>query len=337
MTVTIKDIARLAGVSHTTVSRALNDSPLINDETKERIKAIALELDYTPNFSAKSLVLSRSYNIGLYFSTLRTGTSAGFFYDAVRGVNSVIQDRYNLIVKGIDDYKDFRGVTSKQFDGIIVMSQSLNDDGFIADVYLKGIPLVVLNRLVEDPPVPCILAEDEKGAYRIVDYLIACGHRRVAIIEGQPGFRSTQLRREGYLSALRAHAIAERREWIVTGNYDMESGYSAMLQLLALPPEARPTAVFCSNDEMAVGASKAAAESGLRVPDDLSIAGFDDNLFCRYVTPALTTVQRPIERISREGAARLLELMETRAGSAETTFVHTELVIRDSVKSIHHP
>src|SRR6185312_2019924 len=127
MSATIKDIAKLAGVSHTTVSRALNNSPLIQEETKERIRLIAEQLDYTPNYSAKSLVLDRSYNLGLFFTTLSQGTSAGFFYEAIRGVNSVIQDRYQLIVKGIDDYSSFQSITRKSFDGIIIVSQSDDD------------------------------------------------------------------------------------------------------------------------------------------------------------------------------------------------------------------
>jgi LacI family transcriptional regulator len=334
MSVTIKDIARLAGVSHTTVSRALNDSPLINDETRERIKAIAQELQYTPNFNAKSLVLDRSYNIGLFFSTLRSGTSAGFFYETVRGVNNAIQDRYNLIVKGIDDYKDYHRITRKQFDGIIVMSQSADDNAFIAEASRNNIPLIVLNRSIEEIPVACILADDRMGAYKIVEFLIDAGHRSIAIVEGQPGFRSTQLRKEGYLEALRKRGIQPDSKLQLQGRYDMDSGYAAMLNLLKLADSERPTAVFCSNDDMAVGALKAAAESGVRVPEDISVVGFDDNLFARYANPALTTVKRPIERISEEGAARLLSVIETKAVFKESVFLHTELVIRDSVKNI---
>jgi LacI family transcriptional regulator len=337
MSVTIKDIAKLAGVSHTTVSRALNDSPLINDETRERIKAIANQLQYTPNFNAKSLVLDRSYNIGLFFSTLRSGTSAGFFYETVRGVNNVIQDRYNLIVKGIDDYKDYHGITRKQFDGIIVMSQSMDDDFFIADVGRKGIPLIVLNRVVEtnDVSVASILADDRMGAFKVVDYLIEQGHRSIAIVEGLPGFRSTQLRKEGYLQALNQRGIVPSPELQISGKYDMDSGYAAMMKLLELSNGEQPTAVFCSNDDMAVGAIKAVVESGMRVPEDMSVVGFDDNIFARYTNPALTTVKRPIVRISEEGAGRLLSLIETKSAIKESVFLHTELVIRDSVKNIN--
>ncbi|UQZ87183.1 putative HTH-type transcriptional repressor ExuR [Paenibacillus konkukensis] len=332
MSVTIKDIAKLANVSHTTVSRALNDSPLINQETKERIQQLAASLHYTPNYSAKSLVLDRSYNLGLFFSTLHTGTSAGFLYEAVKGVNEVIEDRYNLIVRGIDDYKSFHKINRKSYDGIIVMSQSATDQPFIDYVTEREIPLVVLNRQIEHGQVMNLIPDDQRGAYRVVEYLISQGHTNIAIIEGKENFKSTQARREGYRQAMEKHQVTVRDEYRERGNYDVESGYAAMSRLLTL--KQRPTAVFCCNDEMALGAIKAINEKQLAVPGDISVVGFDDQLFSAFVTPALTTVRRPIEEISKEGAAKLLTFIENKHIEKETIFIHTELVIRDSVKTI---
>lgn len=332
MSVTIKDIAKLAGVSHTTVSRALNDSPLINPETKERIQRIASSLNYTPNFSARSLVLDRSYNLGLFFSTLHSGTSAGFLYEAVKGVNDVIKDRYNLIVRGIDDYKDFHNVNRKSFDGLIVMSQSASDQPFIEYATEKEIPLIVLNRQVDGVQVMNLVPDDKSGAYRVVEYLIRQGHRRIAIIEGKPEFKSTQARREGYDEALRRYGVQIPGGYSVPGEYDLESGYAGMNRLLGHP--VRPTAVFCGNDDMALGAVKAITERRLKVPEDISVVGFDDLLFSGFMTPALTTVRRPIEAMSREGASRLLAFIEKKQVEKETVYFHTELVIRDSVTTI---
>ncbi|MFB0845703.1 LacI family DNA-binding transcriptional regulator [Paenibacillus oleatilyticus] len=332
MSVTIKDIAKLAGVSHTTVSRALNDSPLINPETKERIKAIAGSMNYTPNYSARSLVLDRSYNLGLFFTTLHTGTSAGFLYEAIKGVNDVIKDDYNLIVRGIDDYKSFHKVNRKNFDGIIVMSQSESDQSFIEYASDKEIPLVVLNRPVESVQVMNFVPDDQSGAYRLTEYLVQQGHRHIAIIEGKQGFKSTQARRDGYREALRKHGITVPEAYYVSGNYDLESGHAAMSKLLELPD--RPTAVFCCNDDMALGAVKAVTEVGLSVPEDISVAGFDDHLFSAFMSPALTTVRRPIEELSRAGAEKLLNFIETKHSEKSLVLFHTELVIRDSVKSI---
>lgn len=330
MNVTIKDIAKKAGVSHTTVSRALNDSPLINPETKERIKEIADQMNYTPNFSAKSLVLDRSYNLGLFFSTLDKGTSPNFFYETVRGVNNTIKDKYNLIVRGIDDYERYDRITNKRFDGIIVMSQSERDDAFIAYLLDKRIPHVVLNRHAGNAAVMNILSDDQQGAYRLVEYLVAQGHKRIATIEGREGFKSTQQRMEGCLRALGKHGVELLPELREQGSYDVESGYAAMRKLLG--NRELPTAVFCFNDDMAVGAMKAIAERGLRVPQDISIVGFDDNMFSGFVSPALTTVKRPIEQISRKGAETLLEMIEKKETlNPETIYLHTELVLRESV------
>jgi LacI family transcriptional regulator len=332
LSVTIKDIAKLANVSHTTVSRALNDSPLINPETKEKIRLLAAQLNYTPNYNAKSLVLDRSYNLGLFFSTLHTGTSAVFLYEAIKGVNDVIQDRYNLIVRGIDDYKSFHKVNRKNYDGIIVMSQSEADQPFIEYAAELEIPLIVLNRQIEHVQVMNMVPDDKRGAYLIVEYLISQGHRQIAIIEGKANFKSTQARREGYNDAMQFYQVPFSVGYSQKGNYDLESGYAAMIQLLLL--EKRPTAVFCCNDDMALGAIKAITERQLTVPDDISVVGFDDHIYSGFMKPALTTVRRPMEQISREGAAKLLSFIETKQVEKETIFFHTELVIRDSVTHI---
>jgi DNA-binding LacI/PurR family transcriptional regulator len=330
MNVTIKDIARLAQVSHTTVSRALNDSPLINSETKEKIKQLAQEMGYTPNFSAKSLVMDRSYNIGLFFSTLQTGTSAGFFYETVRGVNAVVKEGYNLVVRGIDDYEHFRSIHRKSFDGVIVMSQSRKDDPFLHHLAEAAIPHIVLNRKVEGLKAVNILSDDSHGSYKVVRHMIKQGHRRIAIIEGKENFHSTVERKDGYLKALAESGIELVDEYQIRGSYDLKSGYAAMGKLLQL--DRRPTAVFCMNDDMAVGAIKAVMDEGLRVPGDISVAGFDDSMFSAFLSPALTTVKRPIEEISRQGALLLLDSIEQKRLASETVYLRTELVVRESVE-----
>lgn len=331
LSVTIKDIAKLAHVSHTTVSRALNNSELINPKTRARIQSIASDMNYTPNFSAKSLVLDRSYNLGLFFSTLQQGTSAVFFYETVRGVNLTVKDAYNLVVRGIDDYPDFSNIKRRSFDGIIVVSQSAADDAFIRYLQQIEMPLVVLNRYTELVPLKNILSDDRQGAFRIVEYLISCGHREIAIIEGKSGFKSSQERRVGYLDALTKYGLAANSQR-VQGSYDLASGHLAMKQILAW--ERLPTAVFCANDEMAVGAMKAIVEQGLRVPEHISVVGYDDNAFSGFLTPALTTVKRPIEQISHLGAVHLLEIITKKQTCMEIIYLDTELIIRDSVRTI---
>lgn len=332
MSVTIKDIAKLASVSHTTVSRALNDSPFINEETKNKIKAIAEQLNYVPNYNAKSLVLDKSYTIGLFFSSISQGTSPSFFYETVRGVNSAIEEKYNLVVRGIDDYEDFSSINRKRFDGIILMSQSDNDNAFIYHVWQNEIPIVVLNREIEGNSLINILSDDREGSFKAAKHLIENGHRDIAIIEGKESFKSTKERKEGFLKALIEYKIPVHSEFMVQGNYDMKSGYNSMKKLLKLPKT--PTAVFCSNDDMAIGAIKAVFEKGLVVPRDISIVGFDNIGFSEYATPALTTVKRPMEEISIIGGKTILDLIDKGEYIGEKIYIKTELVVRDSVDKL---
>lgn len=328
--VTIKDIAKLANVSHTTVSRALNNSPMIKGDTRRKILELASQLNYTPNYNAKSLVLKKSYTIGLFFTSISNGTSPSFFTDTVKGVNSVINENFNLFVRGIDDYKDFSSINSLRFDGIILMSQSEVDSSFMYHVMQKKIPVIVLNRQVEEPKLINIVSNDQEGSYRAIEYLIQNGHREIALIEGIEGFKSSVERKDGYIKALIDYQIPIQNDYIVRGNYDMQSGYQAMEILLAR--KQLPTAVFCSNDDMAIGAMNAVFAHGLNVPGDISIIGFDDIGFSQYTTPRLTTVKRPIEKISVQGAEKLLALIEEQEEAGDRIFVNTELMIRDSVK-----
>lgn len=330
MSVTIKDIAKIAKVSHTTVSRALNDSPFINEETKDAIKEIAKQLNYVPNFNARSLVLNKSYNIGLFFTSISIGTAPSFFHDVIGGVNSVITKDYNLVVTAIDEYEDFLSINERRFDGIILISQSDSDNIFIYDVLKKKIPMVVLNREIQEESIVNILSGDREGSFQATKYLIENGHKDIAIIEGKKGYMSSFNRKDGFLKALIENQIPINHEYMVSGEYSLESGHKEMKKLLAL--DKVPTAVFCFNDEMAVGAMKAIFEAGLNVPEDISIIGFDDSLVCRYVTPELTSVKKPTKELSIKGAETLLKIIEGQDISGERIYINTNLVIRDSVK-----
>lgn len=330
--ITIKDIARLANVSHTTVSRALNNSPLIKEPTKRKILEIASQLNYSPNVNAKSLVMQKSHTIGLFITSISNGTSSSFLADTIKGVNCMITNEYNLFIRGIDDYEDYTSINSQRFDGIILMSQSVSDNSFIYHVLQKEIPLVVLNREVEETSIPNVLSNDTEGARMAVEYLITNGHHDIAIIEGTSSFKSSHMRKEGYLQALMEAGIPIKKEYSIQGNYDMESGSQAMEQLLSLTSP--PTAVFCSNDDMAIGAMNTVFALGLSVPNDISIVGFDDIGFSQYTTPRLTTVKRPVEEISRVGVERLLSLIGRKEEEVERTFMKTELIVRDSVRML---
>lgn len=332
MSVTIKDIAKLANVSHTTVSRALNNSPYINEETKVKIMALAKELNYVPNYSAKSLVLLKSYVIGVFFSSISEGTSDTFFHEIIRGVNNVIDKEYNLVVRGIDDYQYSHLIDNRNFDGIIVVSQSKNDDEFIQTILEKNIPTVVINRYIENEGLVNIMSDDTKGVYDAVTYFIENNHRKIALLQGNKEFESTVYRKRGYIRALEDNNIPINEEYILSGRYDLKSGYENMKKLLEL--ENVPTAVFCANDDIGVGAMKAIFEAGLKVPEDISIIGFDDSNFCNYVTPPLTSVRKDSLAMSEYGGRNLLNLINNKEVDKEKVYIQSQLVVRKSVKKL---
>lgn len=330
--VTIKDIARVAGVSHTTVSRALNGNPLIKKDTRDRIAKIAEELNYVPNYSAKSLVTKKSYTIGLFFSSIEQGTTASFLVDVIKGINHVLDENYNLSVNGIDSIHNLDTIIPQRFDGILVMSQSDADNDFIYHVKRCGIPMVVVNRQLEDYNIMNVTANDRDGVKEAMSYAISQGHTRCAIIEGKVGFKSSIERKQGFMDGLMHHQIPLNPAYFVAGDYSMESGKVAMQQLLALPTP--PSLVFCSNDDMAIGAMKACYGKGILVPEQISIIGFDDIMFAPYCNPALTTIRKPIIDISELGTKKLIELMSDSRTIPTQLFVKTSLRIRETVAQL---
>lgn len=327
--VTIKDIAKIAGVSHTTVSRALNDSPLIKPATKEKIKELAESLHYVPNFNAKSLVNQRSYRIGLFFSSIEKGTSASFLVEVIKGINHVLNDRYSLSVNGLDTINHFEDIKPQIYDGIIIMSQSDDDDPFIQFVKETTIPFVVLNRQLEDSNEYNVASNDAKGVKEAISYGISVGHKKIAMIGGQEGFRSSMERKKGFVAALKSAQLPFNKDYFLSGDYSIESGRLLGEKLLTL--EDPPTLIFCANDDMAIGALKAAFALQLNVPNDVAIIGFDDILFASYTTPALTTVAKPIHEIAEVGTEMLLKILKNEPVDEKQKFLDTTLVIRESV------
>lgn len=329
MSITIKDIAKLAGVSHTTVSRALNDSPLIKKETKKRIKKIAKEQQYVPDRNARALVSAKSNNIGLFFSSIIEGTSPEFFQEVVRSISKDFNHQYNLVINAMDSCRNYNEINRKDYDGILLVSQTQKDDGFIAAMLDKEIPIVVINRNVHDLDVMNILGDDEAGVYEGISYLINEGHKEIGFITGREGFESSKQRIHGFMRALKDNEIEPLEHYIVTGDYSIDSGYKNMMGILKLG--AYPSAMFCSNDDMAFGAVKAINEVGLRIPQDIAIMGFDDSLFAEYMTPPLTTIKRPIGDISNEGIKLLFQLIEDKDIATQKIYKPCSLIIRKSV------
>lgn len=328
MAITIKDVAKEAGVSYSTVSRALNGIGTENKEKQKRIVEIAERMGYTRNQAAVNLKLSRSYVIGLYFSTISRMTSPFVLHEVLTGVYSVVGSHYHVVVKGIDMHESGT-INSSYFDGIIVLSQKDEDLPFMEEVLQKKIPMVVICRKV-DIDAPNVTTDEEQAMGKAMDYLLDNGHKNIGVIEGQPDLDSTRLRHRGWRQSVKRHGFDPDMVPVVCGNYRYESGYQAAKQLL----DYKPTALLCFNDEMAFGARTAITERGLSVPEDVSLIGFDNWDLSGYSSMKLTTVERSMSEIAKEGTKVLLRRLEEGVWDNRRIYLENKLIVRETVKDI---
>jgi DNA-binding LacI/PurR family transcriptional regulator len=322
----IKDIARLANVSHSTVSRALRNSPLINRETTERIQRIALESGYRASAVARGLVTKKTRAIGVVVTTM----SDPFVGDVVSGIQeSADLNGYSILLaeSNTDPDRERSAVQSfaeRRVDGIVVTSSR------VGALYLPllaelGVPVMLINNQHPGPFVHSVMIENVEGSRAATAHLIELGHRRIAYIGDEFGRQSDAERLEGYRQALKAAGI--RRELVVAGDGRPERAMRAMTALLERSQP--PTAVFCYNDLTAVGALRAIHAAGLHVPRDVSVVGFDDVLIGAWTEPPLTTVRQPRRRMGSLAVEGLLRLMDGNAAE-QNVKVPAELIVRES-------
>ncbi|NYC73138.1 LacI family transcriptional regulator [Clostridium beijerinckii] len=332
MATTIKDIAKALGISHSTVSRVLTGSKSVNEKTKEAVLNAVKELNYIPNMSARSLKIDKAYNIGMFFSTISNGTSPFVFQTVINNVYKNIDKKYNVIVKGIDMYEK-NTINPKNYDGILVVSQKIDDDDFIREILEKEIPTVVINRKVNHDVIN-VYTDESVGVYKGVDELIKKGHKDIAIIEGAINFDSTKMRREGYLKAFNNYNIKLNKNLVLNGNFTVKSGYEKANELIEMNEQF--SAIFAFNDEMATGAIKAITEHGLKVPEDISILGFDGNEIGRFITPSITTIKRPIGEMARIATDLLLRLLNNEQDiTTKKIYIESELELGNSIKDLN--
>lgn len=326
--VSIKDLARMAGVSHSTVSRALRHSPLISRETAEKIQGLARDSGYRASAVARGLVARRTKTIGVVVTTI----ADPFVSEVVGGIEEAANEHgYSVFLadSNADPEREKKVVQSfaeRRVDGILVTSSRVGAL-YVPMLSEMKVPIVLINNQHPGEWVHAVMIENEKGSAEATRHLISLGHRRIGYLGDRYGHQSDAERFAGYREALARARIPFHPELAVHGDGKPEGGLRAMASLLDLPQP--PTAVFCYNDMSALGALKCALDRGQRVPADLSLVGFDDLFFAAYARPALTTVRQPRWRMGRLAMDSLLKLMSGQ-DSANTIHVPAELIVRES-------
>lgn len=330
---TINDIARLAGVSKKTVSRVINRSPLLNEETRRRVDAVIAETGYVPNPQARALALRRNFLIGL----VHDNPNAQMVLGMQQGILGVLADtEYELIVRPVnrgsatmaDDIRAF--LTRQRLHGIVLLPPISENDALAALCDELGCRYVRMGSAQLDQPERMVGSNDREIVREATQFLIEQGHRTIGIVTGPQGFRSAFERRSGFGEALAAAGIELPEALVVEGTYRFESGVAAGHRLLDSRP--RPTAIFASNDEMAAGVLHAARARGLDVPGELSIIGFDDTAIAAHLWPPLTTVRWPIADMARAAAYKLLaDTPDADAQAAAPSLFLSTLIKRASV------
>ncbi|ENM5897314.1 substrate-binding domain-containing protein [Vibrio mimicus] len=331
---TMKDIARLAGVSTSTVSHVINKSRFVSDEIAERVNNAAQQLNYAPSALARSLKMNRTQTIGMLVTT----STNPFFGEVVKGVErSCYHKGYNLILCNTEgDNQRMKAsintLLQKRVDGLLLMCSTL--EGERLDVFDRypDIPVVVMDW------GPILFASDKiqdnslQGGYMAAKHLIECGHREIGCITGPLIRHQAQMRYEGYKRALSEKGIAINPDWIVESDFECEGGYNAFEKLCERGK--LPSALFVCNDMMAMGVIQAANLRGLRVPDDLSLIGYDDVHIAKFMSPALTTIHQPKYRLGKAAIDTLLYRLENPDTTAQVVQLEPTLVVRGSVRKL---
>jgi LacI family transcriptional regulator len=327
---TIRDVARQAGVSVATVSRVLNGRPDVSAETRDAVLRVVREQGFSTNRNARALSHGRTGLVGMtlpfvhleYFGRMLSGASEALYEEDMRIVLCPTLHEHDREATLLD--RLMQGTT----DGALLLLTTESSAELNA-LRGQGYPFVVLDpRKPLDEGIPAVSAAHWAGAKAATDHLLSLGHRRIGAITGPRGWVATVDRLDGFHAALAGAGVLPAPELVAKGNFTTESGRAAATALLGLPEP--PTAIFAFNDEMAIGAMQVARESGLDLPTDLSIVGFDDLDRAATVVPALTTVRQPLAEMGRMAVSLLTRLLEHQRVEALSVELATKLVVRAS-------
>ncbi len=330
--VTIVDIAEESGVSYSTVSRVLNGYEFVKDSTRQRVLATADRLGYVANIQARSLAGGKTNIIGI----LVPGLDNGYIGEIVRGADlALVQSNYNMVLYTTHRFEGKESIYVKSFynhlcDGLILVIPIMHST-YLDLLHQEQFPYVLVDQNDKTGASNIVDSTNWQGAYDATSYLIKLGHRKIAHISGLSEIGSALDRRDGYLSAMTDHNIPLNPDYIVVGDFYQPSGYEATEKLLDMVD--RPTAIFAGNDLMAFGAYEAIRQRGLRIPEDISVIGFDNIPQALIVYPKLTTVRQSLEQMGRVAVKVLLEQIENPERPPRRITLATQVVERDSCRA----
>lgn len=324
--VTIRDVARVAKVSVATVSRALNGHDNVTEAVRRRVLAVAHELRYSPHHAARSLSSRRTHTIGVVLPDLH----GEFFSELMRGIDQVAREcGLHLLVSSYHGHPEEQASALRamrgRVDGLLVMSPHVGDLGFLSE-NLAALPAVLINSQPADADQIAFGIDNYGGARAMVEHLLSVGHRRIAFIAGPENNFDAHERLRGYRDALQAAGAGE--PWVVPGDFGEASGHAAGQALLA--GGERPEAVFAANDMMALGCLFAFNQAGVRVPEEIALAGFDDIPLARYVMPSLTTMRVNIAELGAHAMRVLLDLRDGEDVHDRLAPLVPQLIVRES-------
>ena len=334
---TIDDVARLAGVSIKTVSRVANGEASVRQSTRERVERAIAQLDYRANFSARNLARQHSHLVVLVYDDpgRYEAPSAGYVIRMQNGaLRACRQHGYELLIHpcqyvSADVRRELHDLIGRVRPTGIVLAAPLSNMAHVVNAIAETrTPLVCLSPGTDAPDRPAVTTNDREICAEMTRYLASLGHRRIAFISGNPDHKAVCNRLPGYVDGLRQSGIENDARLVVAGDNSVKSGEAAAGSLLALDPP--PTAIFAANDDMAAGVIRVALLKGLRIPDDLSVAGFDDTSLASHVFPALTTIRQPLARMAERAVQALIGNGNDPGPGAGTVIVPSTLVIRDS-------
>lgn len=327
----IKKIAKLAGVSTATVSRVLNGSDKVKEQTAEKVLKVADELNYRMDHVARRMKVKQSDS--LVIGLIITDIDNSFFANVAKGVEDVAYKNKHVLMicnTNEDPGKEkffLNSMLSEKVSGIIMVPTSGNET-FLKSINLEGFPMVMVDRKVKSMNVDTVSINNEAGGFQATEQLIKNGHRRIGIICGIKGLTNTEERFNGYKKALDESAIPFDEELVAFGNYIERGGREAVKKLIAL--DEPPTAVFSTNNLMTLGCLKELYEQKIRVPDEMALVGFDDSAWAEAMIPPLTTIKQPGYELGVNAAELLIKRLNNKNTSKLNIVLNPELIVRES-------